>query len=141
MRWVARGDEDPDATCVPSTSPAASRDGLMASLQIIASKRWTLGFGDFTQAFDQGKPLNRPKGRLFCEQPKEGIPGLKRGQLIELLKYHYGLTDGPYEWNQHVDGEFQGEGYEPTLLDICVYFLCNCSLVLLKSQPCAIRLL
>eukprot|EP00969_Alexandrium_andersonii_P168641 7452951-Alexandrium_andersonii.AAC.1 len=71
----------------------------MGVLQIIVSKLWRLGFGDFTQAFCHGDELQRPKGRLFCQQPREGIPGLEADQLIELLKHVYGLTDGSYQWN------------------------------------------
>jgi len=123
MRWVVRGDDDPDLLEVESTSPAASRDGMMLALQLIASNRWELAFCDFTQAFCHGGPLERPRGRLFCEQPKEGIPGMQPGQLVELLKHIYGLTDGPFKWNEHVDKELKAMGYIPSLLDMCVYYL------------------
>jgi len=123
MRWVARGDEDPDLMEVEASAPAASRDGMMVALQIMVIMGWTLNFCDFTQAFCHGDPLQREGERLFCEQPVEGVPGLLVGQLFELLKHVYGLPDGPLKWNEHLDRRLRRLGYLPSALDLCVYFL------------------
>jgi hypothetical protein len=54
--------------------------------------------GDVEQAFTNGRPLRRKNGPLFVRQPKEGLPGVEPGVLIELVKTVYGLMDGSKEW-------------------------------------------
>ena len=56
-----------------STTPQATRDGVIFTTQIIVSCGWRLGFLDFTQAFHCGDKIERI---IFAEQPHEGIPGL-----------------------------------------------------------------
>ena len=57
------------------------------SSTVIASMHWVLGFADFCQAFHSGGPLRRKSGELFCELPSDGIPGVPKGSLIQLLKH------------------------------------------------------
>ena len=35
---------------------------------------------------------------LYARQPPEGLPGMEKGQLIQLLKYIYGLNPAPGGW-------------------------------------------
>lgn len=121
-RWVIRGDRDPDMFDVESSSPVICRDGFMVGLQIIASMKWKLHSCDFSQAFMQGDVLARTEP-LYSEQPKEGMPNVQPGCLIKILKTVYGLTDAPYRWNQHLDNRLRKEGYRPSILDPCLYFL------------------
>ena len=93
-RFVANGITDPDATEVEAATPAISRDGLWVLLQVLMSKRRRPWFADFKQAFMSGGPLDRGGQHLFCELPPGGIPGLKKGGLVELPKTVHGLTDG-----------------------------------------------
>ena len=95
VRHVMKGFSEEGAEFLDSTTPQVTREGVMMVAQIIASFRWRLGFLDFTQAFHSGDAINR---LLFAEQPKEGIPGMVPGQLLQLLKTCYGLTDGPFAW-------------------------------------------
>ena len=121
-RWVIRGDRDPDMFNVESSSPVICRDGFMTGLQIIASMQWKLHSCDFSQAFMQGDVIARTEP-LYSEQPKEGMPNVQQGCLIKILKTVYGLTDAPYRWNQHLDNRLRKEGYRPSVLDPCLYFL------------------
>lgn len=121
VRWIARGDRDPDIFKVDSSSPVVSRDGFFLCLQIIASMKWRLHFADFSQAFMQGGWMKRDEP-LYTEQPKEGLPGIEPGILLKVLKTAYGLTDAPAEWNRHIDSKLKQLGYVPSTLDR-VYFL------------------
>ena len=47
---------------------------------------------DLKAAFMQGMRMEREKGPLFAKQPPEGVPGLERGQLLELHSEVYGLN-------------------------------------------------
>ena len=93
----------------------------MFTAQMIASKRWDLGFLDFTQAFHSGDDIQR---ELYAEQPPEGIPGMKKGQLLQLLKTCYGLLDGRMAWFRHLKKVLVEElGYTQSIADPCLYFL------------------
>lgn len=81
---------------------------------------WEIGNLDFTQAFHSGDPIER---EVYCEQPKEGVPGAQPRQLLRLLKTCYGLTDGPYAWYKHVTKVLKGLGYVQSLADPCMFYL------------------
>jgi len=44
-------------------------------------------------AFMQSLPLQRPRGRLFCRQPRGGLPGVDPEALFAIGVPIYGLTD------------------------------------------------
>ena len=93
----------------------------MVVAQLVASYSWRLGFLDFTQAFHAGDLIQRT---LYCEQPREGVPGMVPGQLLKLLKTCYGLTDGPYAWFQHITRILKQElKYTQSISDPCVFYL------------------
>ena len=120
-RHVMKGFSENGAENLNSTTPQVTRDAIMLVAQLIASFRWELGFLDFTQAFHSGDPINRT---LYAEQPREGVPGMVPGQLLQLLKCCYGLTDGPYSWFVHIRRFIVEElGYEQSRADPCVFYL------------------
>ena len=121
-RWIVRGDRDPDLFSVESTSPVVARDSLFLGLQVISSHQWPLHFADFSQAFMQGGEISR-KEPLYCEIPCDQIDGIEPGSLVVVLKTVYGLTDAPYQWNQHLDHALRSLGYKPSILDACLYML------------------
>ena len=121
VRHVMKGFSEEGAELLNSTTPQVTREGSMFVAQMIASHRWRLGFMDFTQAFHSGDPINRT---LFCEQPREGVPGMVPGQLIRLLKCWYGLTDGPHSWFMHIRRVLVEDlGYQQSLADPCIFML------------------
>ena len=121
-RWIVRGDKDPDLFNVESTSPVVSRDSLFLGLQVVASHQWVLHFADFSQAFMQGSDISRSEP-LFCEIPCADIDGVEPGSLVMIRKTAYGLTDAPFQWNQHLDKALHQLGYKPSILDACLYML------------------
>ena len=95
----------------------------MLVAQLITSYRWKIGFLDFTQAFHSGDAITRT---IYATQPREGVPGMKPGQLIKLEKVCYGLVDGPYAWYQHLRKFITTElGYQQSLADPCIFYVCR----------------
>ena len=119
-RHVMKGFSEEAALDVESTTPQVSRDSVIFVAQVLASMGWDPGFLDFTQAFHSGDKINR---ELYCKQPKEGIPGMHKDQILMLLKTCYGLTDGPYAWYQHLCRRLREFGYRTSRSDPCVFFL------------------
>ncbi|CAE7037736.1 RE1 [Symbiodinium sp. CCMP2592] len=121
VRHVMKGFSEEGAEDLDSATPQVTREGVMFTTQVIASKRWDLGFLDFTQAFHSGDPIQR---ELYAEQPPEGVPGMQKGDLLKLLKTCYGLLDGPMAWFRHLRKVLLEEmGYIQSLADPCIYFL------------------
>eukprot|EP00971_Amphidinium_carterae_P333712 6468573-Amphidinium_carterae.1 len=90
----------------------------MASIQlvlaVIASFQWEAHQSDFTQAFLQGRPVER---LLLVPQPAQGIPGLQTGQLLLLKKEVYGSIAGPSQWRDSVVKEILSLGWKMTASD------------------------
>ncbi|CAE7519976.1 Scn11a, partial [Symbiodinium sp. CCMP2456] len=121
VRHVMKGFSEDGAEELDSATPQVTREGVMFVTQLIASKRWKLGFLDFIQAFHSGDPIDR---ELYAEQPPEGIPGMGKGELLKLIKTCYGLLDGPMAWFRHLRRALLEElGYTQSLADPCIYFL------------------
>lgn len=120
-RHVMQGYSEAGLLDLETTTPQVHRDSVIYAAQLMASMRWTPGFADFTQAFHSGDPINR---ELYAEQPQEGLPGAQRGQLLQLLKTCYGLTDGPYAWFQHILKYLTEElNYRQSVIDPCLFYL------------------
>ena len=121
VRHVMKGFSEEGAELLDSTTPQVTREGVMMVTQIIASCLWRLGFLDFTQAFHSGDAIQRT---LYAEQPKEGVPGMAPGQLLQLLKTCYGLTDGPFAWFSHIKRFLTEDlGYTQSIADPCIFML------------------
>eukprot|EP00913_Durusdinium_trenchii_P032934 g30831.t1 len=85
------------------------------------SSGWKAAVGDLKNAFMQSDKLVRPAGRLFCKQPRGGLPGLQEGQLIEILAGAYRLGDAPAHWRKSLKKAlFQG-GFQQSSMDPCVF--------------------
>ena len=120
-RHVMQGFSEPALLELDTSTPQVHRDSVLFTAQIMATKKWTPGFADFTQAFHSGDAIQR---EIYAEQPKEGIPGVARGQLLRLLKTCYGLTDGPSAWFKHIVRYItQDLGYRQSVIDPCLFFL------------------
>ena len=119
-RHVMKGYSEPGAEEIEAATPQVTREGTLLVTQLIASHKWRIGFLDFTQAFHSGDKIDR---ELYAEQPREGIPGVAPGQLIQLEKVCYGLTDGPLAWFRHLRTYLVKElGYTQSLADPCIYY-------------------
>eukprot|EP00971_Amphidinium_carterae_P351167 6491952-Amphidinium_carterae.1 len=120
VRLILRGFQDPDVRELPSSVPAPSMASIQAVLAVIASYRWEAFQSDFTQAFLQGKPVQR---LLLVRQPAQGVPGLKPQQLLLLKKEVYGSIAGPSQWRLSVTAEIKKTGWQMTSADPCVFIM------------------
>ena len=89
-RWCIKGYLDPYLLSLETEIPTLSSEGCAIALQCISSKQWLVQICDVEELF-----LSRQTGRVFVEQPPNGIPGVEPGVLIEALKTVYGLADAP----------------------------------------------
>ena len=121
-RHVMKGYSETNAEDLESTTPQVAKDTVFFVLQILASMRWLVGHLDFTQAFHSGGLFER---ELYCSLPPEGVPGLQERQLLKLLKTCYRLTDGPYQWYQHLSRLLESRGYTKSKADSCLFLLFN----------------
>ena len=113
-RWVIPGHLDPDAdnkAAGPRTdAPVVSQVALYTLLFIAARLQLDLGTFDIGSAFLTGKPNSR---RLFVRPPREGLPGVPDGSLIELLKGVFGLKEAPRLWWLHFEQVLREAGFHP----------------------------
>ena len=119
-RHVMKGFSEEGAENLEAATPQVTREASLLVTQLVASHRWKLGFMDFTQAFHSGDKIDRI---IYAEQPREGVPGMKPGQLIRLLKTCYGLSDGPLAWYKHLRRQLVDVlHYKQSLADPCVFY-------------------
>ena len=120
-RHVMQGYSESALLELETSTPQVHRDSVVFAAELMASNQWTPGFADFTQAFHSGDPIDR---ELYAEQPAEGLPGAARGQVLQLLKTCYGLTDGPYQWFKHIVRFLCDElQYRQSIVDPCMFYL------------------
>ena len=120
-RWCVRGDQDPDLMDLSRHAPTVTTATLAVVLQIAASCKWAAAVGDLRNAFMQSDMLKRPAGRLFCRQPRGGLPGLQSSQLIEILAGAYGLGDAPAHWRKSLKKVLFEMKFQQSALDPCVF--------------------
>ena len=122
-RWCIRGDQDPDILDLLRHAPTITTSTLSVVLQIGTSQGWKAAVGDLRNAFMQSDKLERTAGRLYCRQPKGGLPGLSPHQLIEVIAGVYGLGDAPAHWRRSLKKVLFQLGFVQSGLDPCVYKL------------------
>ena len=115
-RWCIRGDKDPDLLSLNRYAPTVTTAVVNVALQLAANRGFQTYVADLKNAFMPSGRLVRESGRLFCRQPKGGLPGLKPGQLIEIMAGAYGLGDAPAHWRKSVRGALLELGYEPSVM-------------------------
>eukprot|EP00971_Amphidinium_carterae_P351778 6492277-Amphidinium_carterae.1 len=96
-RLILKGFQDPDILQLPSSVPSPAMPSINIALAVIAGYGWEAFQADFTQAFLQGKEVDR---FILVEQPKYGVPNLHPQQLLRLRKEVYGSVAGPSRWRE-----------------------------------------
>ena len=96
-RLCVGGHRDPDLGDggLRTDAPTATRASEMILINVARMNGWDVHSGDITAAFLNGLEAERD---LFMEQPKEGLPGLEPGQLLEIKKGVFGLATAPRLW-------------------------------------------
>ena len=119
-RLCIRGDLDPDALELERFSPTLNTVNFGLLLQIAANENMVATIGDLKNAFCQSRPLCRPNGKLYFQQPKEGVTGLHPEQIVLIIAGCYGLMDAPLHWRKSLTEDLQALGYEISALDPCI---------------------
>lgn len=94
-RMVCGGHLDPDVALLRTDAPTADAIGVNLVLLLCASNKWVLQSGDVSTAFLSGVFDYR---NLYLRPPKEGLEGVKDGELLEMQKGVYGLCNAPRLW-------------------------------------------
>eukprot|EP00913_Durusdinium_trenchii_P024025 g22563.t1 len=119
-RLCIRGDLDPDILDLERFSPTLNTVNFQVLLQIAANENMEATVGDLKNAFCQSRPLDRPKGKLYFQQPKEGVVGLHPDQIVMIIAGCYGLVDAPLHWRKSLTDDLKELGYEMSALDPCI---------------------
>ena len=124
-RWCIRGYLDPDLMDLETSAPTLSMEGFAVVTQLLASHRWRMAIGDIEAAFLRGDNMNRSTGVVLVRVPRDGIPGLNKDDVIELVKPVYGLADAPRLWWQSLTKTLVEIGMVQSKLDGCVFYKRN----------------
>ena len=128
-RLCLQGHLCPDARTgqVQVDSPTVERVSTMIFLHVAISFGWVSNWfiGDISNAFLQGAPLIG-KEAMFMKPPKQGLKGVKPGQILKLLKPVYGRPDAPRAWYEELARVLTEElGFVKSCIDPAVFMLRN----------------
>ena len=105
-------------------SPTIERLSTMIFLNLVVCFGWLDSWyvGDISNAFLQGAELVGKE--MFMRQPKQGLPGMKPGQLLQLRKAVYGRPDAPRAWYNELSRVLQQEfQFEKSVIDPAMFYL------------------
>ena len=60
--------------------------------------------------------MARPGGKVYATLPKEGVPDVDPGSIVEICKYVYGLADAPRQWWLCLSSELEKIGMKKVRL-------------------------
>ncbi len=114
-RLVVPGHVDPDGE-VPVEEGGFRTDASTASqlafhmlCSLAARRNWKLTSFDVKNAFLSGENTDR---EIYCQLPREGLPGVAPGSLIKLVKGAYGLREAPRLWYLRIRKMILQAGFE-----------------------------
>ena len=120
-RLCIRGDKDPDILQLERFSPTINTLNFNLLLQTAANEGMKASVADFSNAFCQSKPLNRPNGELYFSLPPEGVEGVHPEQIVLIINGVYGLVDAPLHWRKTLVEELHQLNYFESRLDPCIF--------------------
>lgn len=92
-------------------------------MQIIASHKRDLQFGDIQGAFLEGGSLDPRFRPPYAHQPPGGVPGLPADTVIEVLGNVYRQNDAPVAWFREFKSVAVASAWTQSKLDPCLYCL------------------
>ena len=95
----------------------------MVLLQLASSMAdWFMFNSDITGAFLQGdQKLASRKEALYLRQPREGLPGLAKGQLLLVVRGIFGLANSPRLFWRHLRDTLIKLGFVQSTLDRALF--------------------
>ena len=101
-RLVIPGHLDPQLGSFRADSPTVSLQGVRLTKAVAQRNGWTTDSFDVTTAFLSGEKTSR---RIHVRSPDGGLPAvpgispaIKAGELLQVMKSAYGLTEAPRLW-------------------------------------------
>lgn len=123
-RWTVKGYQSPyleeEFADNMLSAPTLTQVGKVCVLQTLVSFKFPLELGGVEGAFLESDDMKR---ELYVRRPVEGLPGLKKGQLVQCLKYVYGLNPAPCGWYGTFHKAALAIGFRRCKQDACVYIL------------------
>ncbi len=117
-RLVVGGHRDPDLSHLRTDAPTADGIAISIILMLAASFKWELQSGDITTAFLSGVEDHRD---IYIKPPKEGLPGIREGQVLRLNKGAYGLANAPRLWWRRIRSILESVGMTELKLLPCTF--------------------
>ena len=117
-RLVCGGHLDPDIGLLRTDAPTADTMGVNLVFLLAASRKWVLQGGDISTAFLSGVFDRRS---LFLKPPKEGLEGVREGEVLEMQKGVYGLCNAPRLWWRRLREVLVQLGLEEMKMMQCVF--------------------
>lgn len=81
-------------------APTVTKSSLWTLFVLAVQFQWEIAAGDIQAAF-----LNGAESRRGMRQPQRGLPGLKPGQIVEVVKGIFGLATSPRLWRKRLAQE------------------------------------
>ena len=123
-RIVLIGYQDPDLDKVQSSAPTMTRLTRGLALQFASVKGWRTLKADVKAAFLQGFATEEGRNLFAIPVPELAAAlGLRRGEVVQVLKGCYGLVTAPASWFQCVRDTLAELGWTQSLTDPCLWFL------------------
>ena len=100
-RLIVPGHLDPQLGEFRTDSPTCPQAAVRSAKAVASARGWGGTTFDVTTAFLSGKSLQR---KVYIRAPREGLPSVEKwppiqpGELLQILKSAYGLTESPRLW-------------------------------------------
>ena len=123
-RLIIRGFEDPNLLHVKRDSPTLAVQSRNSLLALCALNHWPVSAGDIKTAFLNGDEMPE-KDQLFGDPPVEAreILGMSEDEVLRIRKVIYGLLHAPRAWYDKLSRTLEGQGWERSKLEPCVWRL------------------
>ena len=118
-RLVVQGFKDKCLGQYRRDAPTASRLAQSMVLLVAAAEGYTLWSGDVKNGYFNGVDIQR---EVYVEQPKGGLPGLQKGQLLKAKKAIYGFAEAARHFWLAVRQAFEKAGFKQSRLEDAFFY-------------------
>eukprot|EP00438_Fugacium_kawagutii_P008061 Skav219569 [mRNA] locus=scaffold3203:12014:25029:+ [translate_table: standard] len=119
-RLVVQGFKDKSLGYYRRDAPTASAMAESICLAVVAYMHFILISKDVKNAYFSGKSVNRD---IYLEQPRTGLPGLARGQLLKARKAIYGFSEAARMFWLALKEHLESDGWEESRLEPALFYL------------------
>ena len=123
-RLIIRGFEDPNLLQLRRDSPTLALSNRNTLFALSAMWKWPVFAGDIKTAFLNGDVLPENE-HLFGDPPQEvrDFLSMKPTDILRIKKVIYGLLNAPRAWMDKLSKVLEGQGWQKSRLEQCVWRL------------------